>query len=188
MKTGVSIVPWLRCSRPRRARVLESLLRTSNFMQASEPESRHRRLAVFAMNPAESIGNLANACLGDNRIHDVRHQVFVPSRGVFELSQTFRDGLGVALLTDLLKLLDLSTFEVRIVGVERNGFFLVDMESIDANDDSFPGFDGSLILKGGVLNLALDPSRFDRGQHPPQAIDSRQAFEGLALHFICRLF
>ena len=36
MKTGVSTTPWARCSRPRRARVLASLPRTSNFMMRND--------------------------------------------------------------------------------------------------------------------------------------------------------
>src|SRR5215472_15650086 len=125
----------------------------------------HHGLLVFAVHPAERVGDLADGCVGLDRGEDGREKIFGASGAAIEFGEGRFRPRGVAPGAKRLKASYLRTLDFRVDRKRRNLPGVFRNEVVYAGNNLFLLFNRALEIVGGALNFVLHETAFDRAYH-----------------------
>src|SRR5437868_12994634 len=121
----------------------------------------------------QGLADLAHSAVHAQRLAHRRQEIRLAARGVANGVERPR-GLGrVPLCPDAGRPLELAPLRLRIEPVQLDGFRLVLLEAVDADDHAFAALDRSLPLEGRLFDLRLDEAPLDRLDGATQLVDAR---------------
>src|SRR5262245_59757321 len=138
------------------------------------------------MNPPKRVRNFTNCRVRFDSFKDVRHQIDGASGGDFQTLERGMNRSAVASCARTREIFDLSDFDGRIARTDRNLLLLIGPKLIYSDNDALFFLDRLLIPVRRLVDLALDPSTFDRRQHTSGVLDPLYILRDFVLYLVCQ--